>query len=93
MNLIEKLFHIKIIPRKRYQTLIERIANCGMIYRKYCGDDYHHGFRTATVPLTELSMICTVENVLWDDVREYLTACVDSTWTARIYRQNQGRCP
>jgi hypothetical protein len=68
-KLIEQLFCIKIIPARKYDELTSRITECGLIYRKYSQPDYHTVNRTVEIKLSELSHICTVENILWDDVK------------------------
>ena len=72
IKLIEKIFGIKIIKRSRYDMIINRIAECGNIYRKHSGQCYHHGDAEASIPLVDLSHICTVENLVWLDVNPLL---------------------
>ena len=67
-KIIEKIFCIKIFTHTEYATLTDRVAECGRVYRKYDNGDYHHGDTTTRVKMNELSKICLVENLMWDDV-------------------------
>jgi hypothetical protein len=72
---IMKLLGYKVFTKAEYEQLTNAIAKCGVYYRSHVSDDneYHHGTRTVTVPLTELSNICLVENCVWEDVKKKLT--------------------
>lgn len=69
---IMRLLGYKVFTNAEYEQLTDAIANCGVYYRSLVGDDneYRHGTRTVTVPLTELSNICLVENCVWEDVKQ-----------------------
>jgi hypothetical protein len=73
--MIKKIMNIlgyKVFTKSEYNHLTDSIASCGIYYRSLVGDDneYHHGTRTVTVPLTELSNIGLVENCVWEDVKQ-----------------------
>ena len=82
-TLIEKLFNIKILSGREYNFLLDRIVEMGKMYREAdeYPNDYHHGFRTAQVSLNDLSTICTIENIFWDDVKDRLHG-QSSRWRA-----------
>ena len=64
-----KIFGIKIMKAKRYDEIVSRVAECGNIYRKHSDDSYSTQGRRVEVPLSELNHICTVENLMWNDVK------------------------
>jgi len=65
------LFGYKVFTKAEYEQLTDSVVRCGAYYRSLVDDDntYHHGQRCVTVPISELSNICLVENCIWDDVK------------------------
>lgn len=67
---IMKFLGYKAFTNAEYEQLTNAIVNCSVYYRSLVSDDneYHHGTRAVTVPLTKLSKICLVENCVREDV-------------------------
>jgi len=66
------IFGLKIMTTKRYEKILSRVSECGDIYRKYSDDGYSTQGLSANVPLNELSRICLVENLMLEDIKDYL---------------------
>tara|TARA_R110002020_G_scaffold166559_2_gene354619 strand:- start:89 stop:316 length:228 start_codon:yes stop_codon:yes gene_type:complete len=68
-----KIFGLKIITQKKYNTLLDRIIECKNVYKsKIPNTDYSTQGRSVNVKLSDLGKICNIENIFYDDIKKRL---------------------
>ncbi len=86
--MIKKLMGLlgyKVFSKAEYDHLTDSVVRCGVYYRAIVDNDntYHHGQRCVTVPISELSNICLVENCIWEDVKDKILKQVSENDTTK----------
>ena len=72
-KLIKKVFGLKILTSSEYEELLNRVSDCGNVMRKYADKDAYSNYgQRYKVEAGDLSKICHVENLFWEDIKHKL---------------------